>query len=105
GRRVPPFFNGMATAADWMSAASFLGIAGSIYLQGYGGLAFVMGWTGGFVLIAVFLAPYLRRSGYWTVADFLGARYGGAVPRLLAAAFTIICSFTYLVAQIYGVGL
>jgi len=105
GRRVPAVFNGMATAADWMSAASFMGIAGGIYLQGYAGLAFVMGWTGGYVLIAMFLAPYLRKFGQWTVPDFLGARYGGHVTRLLAVIITLICSFTYVVAQIYGVGL
>ena len=105
GRRVPAAFNGMATAADWMSAASFIGVAGGIYLQGYAGLAFVMGWTGGYVLIAMFLAPYLRRFGQWTVPDFLGARYGGHIPRLLAVIITLICSFTYVVAQIYGVGL
>ena len=105
GRRVPAVFNGMATAADWMSAASFMGIAGGIYLQGYAGLAFVMGWTGGYVLIAMFLAPYLRKFGQWTVPDFLGARYGGHIPRLLAVVITVICSFTYVVAQIYGVGL
>ncbi len=105
GRRVPAVFNGMATAADWMSAASFMGIAGGIYLQGYAGLAFVMGWTGGYVLIAMFLAPYLRKFGQWTIPDFLGARYGGHIPRFLAVVITVICSFTYVVAQIYGVGL
>ncbi|MGE0800797.1 MAG: sodium:solute symporter family protein [Lautropia sp.] len=105
GRRVPALYNGMATAADWMSAASFMGIAGSIYLQGYGGLAFVMGWTGGYVLIAVLLAPYLRKFGQWTVPDFLGARFGGHAPRIIAIVITVICSFTYVVAQIYGVGL
>ena len=105
GRRVPAVFNGMATAADWMSAASFMGIAGGIYLQGYAGLAFVMGWTGGYVLIAMFLAPYLRKFGQWTVPDFLGARYGGHIPRLIAVVITVICSFTYVVAQLYGVGL
>jgi cation/acetate symporter len=82
-----------------------MGIAGGIYLQGYAGLAFVMGWTGGYVLIAMFLAPYLRKFGQWTVPDFLGARYGGHIPRLLAVVITVICSFTYVVAQIYGVGL
>jgi cation/acetate symporter len=105
GRRVPAVFNGMATAADWMSAASFMGIAGDIYLRGYDGLAFVMGWTGGYVLIALFLAPYLRKFGQWTIPDFFGARYGGHIARLLAVIITVICSFTYLVAQIYGVGL
>ena len=77
GRRVPAFYNGMATGADWMSAASFIGMAGTLYLTGYGGLAFIMGWTGGYCLVALFLAPYLRKFGQFTIPDFLGARYGG----------------------------
>jgi cation/acetate symporter len=77
GRRVPAVFNGMATGADWMSAASFIGMAGGLYLQGYGGLAFIMGWTGGYCLVALFLAPFLRKFGQFTIPDFLGARYGG----------------------------
>lgn len=105
GRRVPAMYNGMATAADWMSAASFIGLAGTLYLQGYGGLAYVMGWTGGFVLVAVLLAPYLRKFGQYTIPDFLAARYGGRVPRLIGLLAAILCSFVYLVAQIYGVGL
>jgi len=105
GRRVPAVFNGMATGSDWMSAASFIGMAGTLYLQGYGGLAFIMGWTGGYVLVALFLAPYLRKFGQFTVPDFLGARYGGNVPRFIGIVIAIICSFTYVVAQIYGVGL
>jgi cation/acetate symporter len=105
GRRVPAMYNGMATAADWMSAASFIGLAGTLYLQGYGGLAYVMGWTGGFVLVAVLLAPYLRRFGEYTIPDFLAARYGGRAPRLIGLSAAILCSFVYLVAQIYGVGL
>jgi cation/acetate symporter len=105
GRRVPALFNGMATGADWMSAASFIGMAGSLYLSGYGGLAFVMGWTGGYVLVALFLAPFLRKFGQFTIPDFLGARYGGNVARLVGIIIAIICSFTYVVAQIYGVGL
>jgi cation/acetate symporter len=105
GRRVPAMFNGMATAADWMSAATFMGIAGGVYLQGYAGLAFVMGWTGGYVLIAMLLAPYLRKFGQWTLPDFLGARYGGHIPRLVAVVITVTCSFTYVVAQLYGIGL
>ena len=76
GRRVPAFFNGMATGADWMSAASFIGMAGGLYIQGYDGLAFIMGWTGGYVLVALFLAPYLRKFGQFTIPDFLGERYG-----------------------------
>ena len=105
GRRVPALFNGMATGADWMSAASFIGMAGTLYLTGYDGLAFVMGWTGGYVLVALFLAPYLRKFGQFTIPDFLGARYGGNLPRTLGVLAAILCSFVYVVAQIYGVGL
>ena len=105
GRRVPAVFNGMATGADWMSAASFIGMAGTLYLSGYDGLAFIMGWTGGYVLVALFLAPYLRKFGQFTIPDFLGARYGGNLPRTLGVLAAIICSFVYVVAQIYGVGL
>lgn len=105
GRRVPAMFNGMATAADWMSAASFIGLAGSLYVSGYGGLAFILGWTGGFCLVALLLAPFLRRFGQFTIPDFMGARYEGHAPRLIAAAATVLCAFTYVVAQIYGVGL
>jgi len=105
GRRVPAFFNGMATGADWMSAASFIGMAGSLYLTGYFGLAFIMGWTGGYCLVALFLAPYLRKFGQFTIPDFLGARYGGHIPRFVGILAAILCSFTYVVAQIYGVGL
>jgi cation/acetate symporter len=105
GRRVPALFNGMATGADWMSAASFIGMAGTLYLTGFGGLAFVMGWTGGYCLVALFLAPYLRKFGQFTIPDFLGARYGGHIPRSVGIFAAILCSFTYVVAQIYGVGL
>jgi cation/acetate symporter len=105
GRRVPAVFNGMATGADWMSAASFIGMAGTLYLTGYGGLAFIMGWTGGYVLVALFLAPYLRKFGQFTIPDFLGARYGGNLARFIGILAAILCSFTYVVAQIYGVGL
>jgi cation/acetate symporter len=105
GRRVPAFFNGMATGADWMSAASFIGLAGTLYLSGYQGLAFVVGWTGGFVLVALLLAPYLRRYGEYTIPDFLTARYGGNAIRLVAVGAAILASFVYVVAQIYGVGL
>ena len=105
GRRIPAVFNGMATGADWMSAASFIGLAGTLYLTGYQGLAYVMGWTGGFVLVALLLAPYLRRFGQYTIPDFLGARYGGNVARLVGVAAAVLCSFVYVVAQIYGVGL
>jgi cation/acetate symporter len=105
GRRVPAIYNGMATGADWMSAASFIGMAGTLYLTGYNGLAFIMGWTGGYCLVALFLAPYLRKFGQFTIPDFLGARYGGNMARLLGILAAILCSFTYVVAQIYGVGL
>ncbi len=105
GRRVPAFFNGMATAADWMSAASFIGLAGTLYFSGFEGLAFVTGWTGGFVLVALLLAPYLRKFGQYTIPDFLGARYQGNLARLVGLAATVLASFVYLVAQIYGVGL
>lgn len=105
GRRVPAVFNGMATAADWMSVASFIGVAGTLYLSGYNGLAYILGWTGGYVLVALFLAPYLRKFGRYTIPDFLGARFGGNWPRLLGVLCAVLCSFTYLVAQIYGVGI
>lgn len=105
GRKVPAFFNGMATGADWMSAASFIGMAGTLYATGYSGLAFVMGWTGGYCLVALFLAPYLRKFGQFTIPDFLGARFGGHIPRTIGVISAIICSFTYVIAQIYGVGI
>ncbi len=105
GRRVPAVYNGMATGADWMSAASFIGLAGTLYLTGYSGLAFIMGWTGGYCLVALVLAPYLRKFGQFTIPDFLAERYGGRLPRLIGVGAAILCSFTYLVAQIYGVGL
>jgi cation/acetate symporter len=105
GRRVPAVYNGMATGADWMSAASFIGMAGTLYLTGYGGLAFILGWTGGYCLVALFLAPYLRKFGQFTIPDFLGARFEGNLPRFIGIVAAILCSFTYVVAQIYGVGL
>ncbi|MGB4346583.1 MAG: sodium:solute symporter family protein [Burkholderiaceae bacterium] len=109
GRRVPALFNGMATAADWISTASFIGLAGGLYLQGFDGLAYIMGWTGGYCLVALLIAPYLRKFGQYTVPDFLAARYAGApgsnAVRILAVIATLIISFTYVVAQIYGVGL
>ena len=105
GRRVPALFNGMATGADWMSAASFIGMAGTLYLSGYDGLSFVMGWTGGYCLVAFLLAPYLRKFGQFTIPDFLGARYGGNIIRSIGIISAITCSFVYVVAQIYGVGL
>jgi cation/acetate symporter len=105
GRVVPAFYNGMATGSDWMSAASFIGMAGSLYALGYDGLAFVLGWTGGYVLVAVLLAPYLRKFGQYTVPDFLGARFGGNAARFIGILVLLAASFTYVVAQIYGVGI
>ena len=95
GRRIPAFFNGMATGADWMSAASFIGLAGTLYHSGYQGLAYVMGWTGGYVLVALLLAPYLRRFGQYTIAEYLGARYGGNAARLVGVLATVVASFVY----------
>lgn len=105
GRRVPAFFNGMATGSDWMSAASFISMAGALYGNGYDGLAYIMGWTGGYVLLAVFLAPYLRKFGQYTIPDFLGARYGGNFARSVGIFAAILASFTYLIAQVTGVGI
>ena len=105
GRRVPAFYNGMATGSDWMSAASFIGMAGTLYALGYDGLSFVLGWTGGYVLVAVLLAPYLRKFGQYTVPDFLGARYGGNFARFIGIVVLLAASFTYVVAQVYGVGI
>ena len=105
GRRVPAVFNGMATGADWMSAASFIGMAGTLYALGYDGLAFIMGWTGGYVLVALFLAPYLRRFGQFTIPDFLGTRYGGNAARVIGIIAAIMASFAYVTAQVYGVGI
>ena len=105
GRRVPAMYNGLATAADWMSAASFIGTAGVLYLQGFAGLAYILGWTGGYCLVALLLAPYLRRLGYFTVPEFLGARYGGVLPRVVGVLAVVLVSFVYVVVQIYGVGL
>ena len=105
GRRVPAFYNGMATGADWMSAASFVGMAGTLFLLGYDGLAWVLGWTGGFVLVSILIGPYLRKFGAYTVPDFLSFRYGGNFARSLGVVVLVACSFTYVTAQIYGTGL
>jgi cation/acetate symporter len=105
GRTVPALYNGMATGSDWMSAASFIGMAGTLYLLGYDGLAFVLGWTGGYVLVAILIAPFLRKFGAYTVPDFFAARYEGNLPRFLAVVVLLACSFTYVVAQIVGTGL
>jgi cation/acetate symporter len=112
GRRIPAMYNGMAAAADWMSAASFISLAGGLYLQGFagteaqaGGLAFVLGWSGGFCLLGLLIAPHLRRLNLYTVPDYFSVRYGGRWPRVIAAVAAALCSFTYVVAQIYGIGL
>jgi cation/acetate symporter len=105
GRRVPAIYNGMATGADWMSGASFVGMAGTLYALGYDGLAFVLGWTGGYVLVAVLVAPFLRKFGAYTVPDFLSARYGGNLARFIGVVVLFSCSFTYVVAQIYATGI
>jgi cation/acetate symporter len=105
GRKVPAFYNGMATGSDWMSAASFIGMAGTLFALGYDGLSFVLGWTGGYVLVSVLLAPYLRKFGAYTVPDFLSARYGGNLARFLGVIVLLACSFTYVVAQIFGTGI
>lgn len=105
GRRVPAVYAGMSSGTDWLSAASFIGLAGALYQSGYQGLAFVIGWTGGYVLLGVLLAPYLRKFGQYTLPDFLAARYGGQLIRLLGAFAVIIASLVYVVAQVYGVGL
>ena len=105
GREVPAVFNGMATAADWMSGASFIAMAGGIYLKGYPYMAFLVGWTGGYVLVASLLAPYLRKFGCYTVPDFIGTRYGGNLARLCAVIVLVVASFTYVTAQITGTGI
>jgi cation/acetate symporter len=111
GRKIPAIFNGMATAADWMSAATFIGLVGILFSSGYKGLAFIVGWTGGFCLVAMLIAPYIRKFGSYTIPDFLAIRYsqgkegGSKTVRVVAVGATIICSFVYLVAQIQGVGL
>ena len=104
GRSVPPVFNGMATAADWMSGASFVAMAGGIYMGGHAYLAFVVGWTGGYVLVAALMAPYLRKFGCYTVPDFIGTRYGGNTARLCAVLVLVVASFTYVTAQINATG-
>ena len=104
GRQVPTVFYGMATAADWMSGASFVAMAGGIYFKGYGYMALLVGWTGGYVLVASLLAPYLRKFGCYTVPDFIGTRYGGNMARLSAVIVLTVASFTYVTAQINATG-
>lgn len=105
GGGVPPLANGLATAADWMSAASFLGMAGLISFTGYDGSVYLMGWTGGYVLLALLLAPYLRKFGKFTVPDFIGDRYYSNIARTIAVICAIIISFTYVAGQMRGVGI
>lgn len=104
GRGVPPVYNGMAIGADWMSAASFIGLAGTVMILGYDGLAYIMGWTGGYLLLTFLLAPQLRKYGRYTVPEFIGDRYRSNTARLIAAVATIIISFTYSVGQLSGSG-
>jgi cation/acetate symporter len=105
GRSVPAFHNGMATAADWISAASFVSLMGTIYATGYSATVFLMGWTGGFCLLALLVVPYMRKLGEFTLPDFLVRRYGGTAVRILSAIAVVICCFIYVVAQIFAVGL
>ena len=104
GGGVSPLANGMATAADWMSAASYLSMAGLISFMGYSGAQYLMGWTGGYVLLALLLAPYLRKFGKFTVPDFIGERYYSKAARVVALLCAILVSFTYVVGQMKGVG-
>ena len=105
GKGVNPIANGMATAADWMSAASFISMAGIISFLGYDGSVYLMGWTGGYVLLALLLAPYLRKFGQYTVPDFIGTRYYSNTARLVAVICLIFVSFTYIAGQMRGVGI
>ena len=105
GGGVSPLANGMATAADWMSAASFISMAGIIAFAGYDGSVYLMGWTGGYVLLALLLAPYLRKFGKFTVPDFIGDRYYSQNARMVAVVCALIVSFTYVAGQMRGVGI
>ena len=105
GKGVHPLSNGMATAADWMSAASFISMAGLIAFLGYDGSVYLMGWTGGYVLLALLLAPYLRKFGRYTVPDFVGERYYSKTARVVAVVCAIFISFTYVAGQMRGVGI
>ncbi|NER11685.1 cation/acetate symporter [Muriicola jejuensis] len=105
GGHVPALANGLATAADWMSAASFLGMAGLLSFTGYDGSVYLMGWTGGYVLLALLLAPYLRKFGKFTVPDFIGDRYYSNITRTVAVVCALLVSFTYVAGQMRGVGL
>src|SRR3970282_2363448 len=105
GGEIAPLANGMATAADWMSAASFISMAGIISFDGYDGAVYLMGWTGGYVLLALLLAPYLRKFGKFTVPDFIGERYYSNSARTIAIVCSLVVSFTYVAGQMRGVGL
>jgi cation/acetate symporter len=105
GGGVHPIANGMATAADWMSAASFISMAGIIAFMGYDGTVYLMGWTGGYVILALLLAPYLRKFGEFTVPDFIGSRYYSTTARVVAVICLILISFTYVAGQMRGVGI
>ncbi len=105
GGGVPPILNGMATAADWMSAASFISLAGIVSFTGYDGSVYLMGWTGGYVLLALLLAPYLRKFGKFTVPDFIGDRYYSNTARIVAVIAALVVSFTYVAGQMRGVGI
>ena len=104
GGGIHPVANGMATAADWMSAASFISMAGMISFMGYGGSVFLMGWTGGYVILAMLLAPYLRKYGKFTVPEFIGDRFYSKTARVVAVICLILCSVTYVIGQMKGVG-
>ena len=104
GREVPALYNGMATAADWMSGASFVALAGGVYFGGYPYLGYIVGWTGGYVLVNSLMAPYLRKFGCYTVPDFVGTRYGGNTARFMAVIVLVVASFTYVTAQINATG-
>lgn len=105
GQSIPAIANGAATAADWMSAASFISMAGLISFLGYDGAIYLMGWTGGYVLLALLLAPYLRKFGKYTVPDFVGDRYYSQTARVIAAVATVFISLTYVAGQMRGVGI
>ena len=105
GKGVHPIANGMATAADWMSAASFISLAGIISFAGYDSSVYLMGWTGGYVLLALLLAPYLRKFGKFTVPEFIGDRYYSKTAKVVAVICLIIISFTYVAGQMRGVGI
>ena len=105
GQGIPSIANGAATAADWMSAASFISMAGLISFLGYDGSIYLMGWTGGYVLLALLLAPYLRKFGKYTVPDFVGDRYYSNIARLVAVVAAIFVSLTYVAGQMRGVGI